>query len=102
VTVVGLEIKPLVPVTVTMYVPRGVNGVVVTVRVDEAEPCCVSETLVGFTAVVTVGLLGLTELDSWTVPVNPLLASEMVDDPEFPAEMIKDDGDALIEKFGAA
>jgi hypothetical protein len=76
--------------------------VVVTVRVDWAEPPCVSETLVGFRAVVTVGSLGFTALDNWTVPEKPVLPSVMVDVPELPAEMIKEFGDALIEKSGAA
>ncbi len=78
------------------------KGVVVTVRVDWPEPPGDSERLVGFRVVVTVGSLGLTEPDSWTVPEKPVLPRVMVDDPELPAETKKDVGDALIEKSGAA
>jgi len=79
-----------------------VKGVVVTVSFDWALPPGNRETLVGFRVVVIVGSLGFTALDSWTVPEKPLLPRLMVDDPELPAEMIKDVGDALIEKLGAA
>jgi len=97
-----LEVEPLEPVTVTVYVARGVNGVVVTVRIDWPDPPGDSETLVGFKLVVMVGLLPVTELDRRTVPEKPLLPRVMVDDAEFPAEMVKDVGDALIEKLGVA
>jgi hypothetical protein len=101
-TCVWWEVEPLVPVTVTVYVRSCVKGVVVTVRVDWPEPPGDRETLVGFRVVVTVGSLGFTEPDSWTVPEKPVLRRVMVDDPELPAETKKDVGDALIEKSEAA
>jgi hypothetical protein len=101
-TVTGLEVEPLVPVTVTVYVPRGVKGVVVTVRIDWPEPPGDKATLVGFREVVMVGLLPVTALDRRTVPEKPLLPRLMVEVPELPAEIVKEFGDAVIEKLGAA
>jgi hypothetical protein len=79
-----------------------VKGVVATVRIDWPEPPGDNETEVGFRVVVIVGVLGFTALDRETVPEKPLLPRVIVDVPEFPAEMVKDVGDALIEKLGAA
>ena len=101
-TVTWWEVDPLEAVTVTVYDPRGVNGLVVTVRVDWPEPPGDSEMLVGFREVVMVGLLPVTTLDKSTVPEKPLLPRVMVDESALPAEIVKDVGEALTEKFGAA
>jgi hypothetical protein len=101
-TVAWWEVDPLEPVTVTVYDPRGVNGVVVTVRMDWPEPPCDSEMLVGFREVVMVGLLPVTALDRRTVPEKPVLPRVTVDEPVLPAEIVKDVGEVLTEKSGAA
>lgn len=85
-----------------MWVPRDVNGVVETVSIDWPEPPCESGTLVGFKLVVMVGSLSVRALDSPTAPEKPLLRRVMVDVPTLPAEIVKEVGDAVIEKSGAA
>jgi hypothetical protein len=85
---------PLVPVTVTVYVPILALLATVIVSVDFPEV----EIEVGFRLVVNpVGAVA----DSATVPVNPLRAvTVIVEVPRDPLLMLKDEGDAEIEKSG--
>ena len=94
VTVVVWLNVPLVPFTVTVYVPLLVLLATVIVSVDFPEV----EIEVGLKLVVKpVGALA----DSVTVPVNPLRAViVIVEVPRDPLLMLKDAGDAEIEKSG--
>lgn len=90
---------PLDPVTVTVYVPRGVNGVVDTVSADCDDRPEETERLDGFSVAVIVGVEGFTALDRRTVPVKPFVpVTVIVADPEFPATMVSADVEALIVK----
>jgi hypothetical protein len=85
---------PLVPVTVTLYVPLPVLLATLIVRVDFPEV----EIEVGLR--VAVNPDGAVA-DSATVPVNPLRAvTVIVEVPEDPRLMLKDAGEAESEKSG--
>ncbi len=93
--------SPLLPVTVTLYVPAGVALVVEKVRVETPDPPADSPT--GLTvkdteaAVAEAGIVA----ESVTVPVRPLLLSAMVVTATLPA--MKGGGfvgEALIVKSG--
>jgi len=94
VTVVVWLNVPLVPFTVTLYVPLLVLLATVIVSVDFPEV----EIEVGLKlAVKPVGALA----DSMTMPVNPLRAViVIVEVPRDPLLMLRDAGDAEIEKSG--
>src|SRR6266516_4824721 len=98
-TVAGWEREPLEPVTVTVYVPVGVEDCVWTVRVEVPVLPDDSVRLVGFRD--AVGPAGETVEDRLTVPVKPpALVSEMVDVADDPGETFIDAGLAEMLKSG--
>ena len=72
---VECDSEPLAPVTVTVYVARGVNGVVITFSVEVAVPDALNVRLGGVRLVVIVEVLGLTATDRATVPTKLLLVT---------------------------
>ena len=100
VTVAECEREPLVPVTLTVYVPTGVEDLVETVRISVAEPPGESVTLGELSE--TVGPLlttGDMTADKLTVPwKGPRLEKVMVADAEFPFLTVKLAGLAEILK----
>ena len=101
VTEVECDSEPLVPVTVTVYVPKGVNVVVVTLRIEVPVPPELRVTVGGFRGAVIVDVLGTTVDDNETVPEKPLLARVICEVPKLPAAMFRDVGLALMEKSGS-
>ncbi len=98
-TIVECDIEPLEPVTVALYIPVGVEDVVVTVRVELLEPPGGTRTAVGDTK--TIGPPGNTVAFSFTVPVNPLrLVIVIVEAALPPWTTAKLEGFAEIEKSG--
>jgi hypothetical protein len=85
VTVAMWEVVPLEPVTVTVYVPAGVDAVVAIVRVLVPVEPAVRLTLVGLNVNVMLVAAGATVADSATLPVNPWLVRVMVEVAEPPA-----------------
>jgi hypothetical protein len=95
-TVTDWVVDPLVPVTVIVYVPGGVELVEDIVRIDVAVPP--STTLVGFNE--TVSPAGLFA-DNTMAPVNPLMAATvMVEVPVWPGFKVMLDGLAVMLKHG--
>ncbi len=92
-TVAVCEIVPLAPVTVTVYVPAGVEAVVAIVNVEVAVDPGVRLTLAGANVKVMPVAAGATVADSPTLPVNPRLLTVIVDVAELPA--VKLAGDAV-------
>ena len=90
--------EPLVPVTVTVYVPAAVVDGTVIDSVDEADPPDPTVSEVGLTdALHPVGAVAA----SATVPLNPFSdVTVIVEFPEAPALIVKADGEAEIEKSG--
>jgi hypothetical protein len=83
--VADCEIVPLVPDTVTAYVPASVDGVVAIVRALVPVEPEVRLTLVGTKMNVIPVAAGATAADSATLPVNPWLVRVMVEVAEPPA-----------------
>jgi len=88
VTVDVCVIDPLTPVTVTVYVPDGVDVVVAIVSVEGAVPPETSVTLVGLIVVVRPVAVGDAAALRFTVPANPELVSVHVDVAELPARKL--------------
>ena len=90
--------KPLVPVTVTMYVPAVADVGTVIDSVDVADPPDATVSEVGLTdALQPVGAVTVSE----TVPLNALSDfTVIVEVPEAPALIVRADGDAEMEKSG--
>ena len=82
----------------TVYVPAGVEAVVVMVRVDVELDPGVRLTLVGLTATVRPVAVGDTAADSDTVPVKPRLPTVMVEVVLPPASTLADVGLAATVK----
>jgi hypothetical protein len=83
---------PLAPVTVTVYVPAGVDAVVAIVSVAVPEDPGVRLMLVGLKVNVTPVAVGLTVADNPTLPVKPRLLAEIVDVALPPAVKLGLDG----------
>ncbi len=100
VTVVEWFKEPLVPVTVTMYVPAVVLEETAMDSVDEADPPDVTASEVELSvAVKPAGADAATE----TVPLNPLSdATVIVELPEVPCWILSELGDADKEKSETA
>jgi hypothetical protein len=90
--------EPFVPVTVTTYVPAETAVETVIVSVDEADPSGATMSEDGSRpALKPVG----ADTASETVSSNPLSdATVVVELPEDPAEIVKADGEAEMEKSG--
>jgi len=92
---------PLVPVTVSVYVPVGVEAPTEIVRVDVAEPPEGGVTEVGLKVLVVP--VGRPEIERLTAELKPLKdVIVIVEVPEAPCVIVKDDGEADIVKSGAA
>ena len=76
---------PLAPVTVTVYVPAGVEAVVAIVRVEVPVEPGVRLTLVGANVNVIPVAAGDTVADRATLPVKPLLLRVIVEVADPPA-----------------
>jgi len=84
-----------------VYVPVAADAETVTVKVDVADPPEVRVTEVGLNVAVTP--VGAPETDRLTVPVKPYSdVTVMVEVPEEPGAMVREVGEADIEKSGAA
>ena len=93
VTFVLLVSEPLVPLTVTVYVPVGVEVVVATASVDDPEPV----TDVGVNDAVAP--VGKPMTPSVTAPLKPLIAETVVVyDAPVPADTVFELGVAESEK----
>ena len=92
-TVAVCVIVPLVPATVTVYVPAGVEAVVAIVNVEVAVEPGVRLTLVGANVNVMPVAAGATVADSAMLPVKPRLLTVIVEVAEPPA--VKLAGDAV-------
>jgi hypothetical protein len=79
VTVAVCDKVPLAPVTVTVYVPAGVEAVVAIVSVDVAVEPGVRLTLVGTNVNVIPVAAGDTVADNATLPVKPRLLAVIVE-----------------------
>ncbi len=94
VTCTGVEREPIVPVTVTMYVPTVLE---LTVRVDVPVPPGLRLTLAGFTEAVRPP--GMTDVERLTVPAKPARLVRVMDEvPELPAWTVSVVGLAEIVK----
>src|SRR5262245_14424767 len=94
-TVVVCVTPPPVPVTVTLYVPAGVDAPAVMVMVDEPEPGAAIDAGLKL-AVAPVGSpLAESETAELKPPETVVL---MVEVPEVPCGIDSEPGDALIEK----
>jgi len=71
-----------------VYVPAGVDAVVVIVRVAVAVEPGVSETLGGTIPAAKPAAAGATAAVRDTVPVNPKLLTEIVEVAELPAKKL--------------
>ena len=92
---------PPEPVTVRVDVPVATDAETVMVNVDVAEPPEVKVTEVGLNEAVTP--VGAPETERLTVPAKPLRdVTVIVDVPELPCAMVREVGEADIEKSGAA
>lgn len=87
VMVIEWDSEPLVPLTVTEYVPARVEGIVVMVRFEPADPPATNETVAGLIDVARLeeGLVTLRV----KVPVRPALDMRILDDPTEPALMVR-------------
>jgi hypothetical protein len=92
VTVAVWDSVPLAPVTVTVYVPAGVDAVVAIVSVDVADDPGVRLTLVGAKVNVIPVAAGATVAESATLPVKPRLLTVTMEVADPPA--VKLAGDA--------
>ncbi len=81
-----------------MYVPAGVDAVVVMVSVEVALEPGVRLTLVGLTATVRPVAVGETAADRATLPVNPRLPMVIVEVAELPARTVAVVGLAVTVK----
>jgi len=82
-------------------VPGAVEAPTLTVRVDVAVPPEVRVTEVGLNVAVTP--VGAPETERLTVPAKPLSeVSVMVDAPDPPGAIVRDVGEAVMEKSGGA
>jgi len=91
----------LVPVTVRVYVPRATEALTVIVNVDVADPPEGGVTEVGLKVAVTP--VGAPETDKATAELKPFReVTVMVDVPEAPCTIVREAGEADIEKSGAA
>jgi len=89
----------LVPVIVTVTVPKAADAEAVSVKVEVVVPGGVTE--VGTKAAVTPD--GRLEAEKATAELKPPVAvTVMVEVPELPRWIVRDVGEALIEKSGAA
>ncbi len=94
------EMDPLTPVTVTVYVPVGVDFVVEIVKVELAEPPADSVTVDRLNEVVGPDVTdGVTAADTVIGPEKPLtLTRVMSEESRLPWWMLTDDGLAVIVK----
>jgi hypothetical protein len=100
-TVMECEREPLVPVTVSVYVPGGVELAVHTVRMDVAVPLGDRETVTGFK--LETSPEGEMEEDMVTLPLKLLiLVTLMFELPQEPCAMLRLEGAVEIWKSGGA
>ena len=88
--------EPLVPVTVTEYVPAGVAAVVAAVSVDCSDEPGVNPIFALLTLTVNPAAGGLTIEDKVTLPDRPMLSKTIVD-VTVPPAMIAEGVDGLAE-----
>lgn len=99
VTVVVCKVDPLVPLTLTLNVPDGVEDVVETVSVEVADVPEERVTLMELND--GVGPEGETPVAKLTVPLKPLrLVNVMVEVPDAPCRNVREEGFDVIEKSG--
>ncbi len=84
-TVAVWVMEPLVPVTVIVYVPAGVEAAVLIVRMEVADPPGLRGIVLGLNEVVRPVAEGGTDAVSPTVPAKPALLRVMVEVAELPA-----------------